>query len=290
MKNKKSNQQANVKREAYISLDQEEMGKLRQLSWRERWLYLEMKWLANFKTGEIGTFMRQCITYEQLAGMIGKPTGQGREPENFDGKEAARSLIRMHKAGLIGEIGRRENGGLRFTLPLSPIDQDAARKARQDAASRQMLPDANTVQPAVKPDVAGDCTDSSGLQSVLTTSNNINTFNTDGSDGAGDTPAPASVGNDPTPGFLENPTPGAFSIARIKWRLHEAWFAYVDTADSERFYANWLSQGFNETEFEEAIEQVQQDDSPTPAALDRILRKRRVQKAQPKSRRGRVAL
>lgn len=290
MKNKKDKQQANVKREVYISLDQEEMEKLRQLSWRERWLYLEMKWLANFKTGEVGTFMRQCLTYEQLAGMIGKPTGQGREPENFDGKEAARSLIRMHKVGLVGEIGRRENGGLRFTLPLSPIDQVAARQARQDAASREMLPDAGTTQPAERPDLAGVCPDSSRLESVLTTSNNITTFNTDGSDGAGDTPAPASVGSDPTPGFLENPTPGALSIARIKGRLSDSWFVYVDTPDSERFYASWLRQGFTETQFEEAVELVEQGESLTPAAVDRMLHQRRTQQAKPRPGRGRVAL
>lgn len=290
MKNKKSNQQASVKREVYISLDQEEMGRLRQLSWRECWLYLELKWLANFKTGEIGTFMRQCITYEQLAGMIGKPTGQGREAEHFDGKEAARSLMRMHKVGLVGGIGRRENNGLQFTLPLSPIDQAAARQARLAAASGEKLPDASMAQPAEKPDVAGDCPDSPQLESVLTTSNNINTFNTDGSDGAGDTPAPRGVGSDPTPGLSTNPPPGALSLARLKRRLHEAWFVYVDTADSARFYANWLHQGFSEAEFEEAIEQIQQDDSPTPAALDRILRKHRVQRSRPKPGRGRVAL
>jgi len=89
---------------------------------------------------------------------------------------------------------------------------------------------------------------------------------------------------------LKNPTPGALSIARIKWRLHEAWFAYVDTADSERFYANWLSQGFSETEFEGAVEQVQQGDSPTPAALDRVLRQHRVRQARPRPGRGKVAL
>lgn len=228
------------------------------------------------------------VTNEKLADLMVVPPSRGRESDVIDGKEVARLLMRLHKAGLVGEIGRRENKGLYFVLPLSPIDQDAARKTRQDKTSLERMPEQEAVPPLAEAHADRAGGESPASHPLLTCSKSINTiFNTDG---AGDTPAPRGVGSDPTPGLLKNQTPGALSIARIKWRLREAWFAYVDTADSERFYANWRNQGFSETEFEEAIEQVHLDDSPTPAALDRVLRKRRVQQARPKPGRGRVAL
>lgn len=278
------------KQEWYVSFDQNEMALLRQLGWRERWLYMELKWKADFTTGEVGLgpYGRERLTYERLADKMAVPPSRGREPDVIDGKEVARLLMRLHQAGLVGEIGRRENKGLLFALPLSPIDQDAARKARQDKRPKETLPEREDVRPLAKAHADRAGGESLASHPILTCSKSINTIFSN--DGAGDAPAPRRVGSAPTPSPSANPTPGALSLARIKWRLHEAWFAYVDTADSERFYAIWISQGFSEVEFEEAIEQVQQDDSPTPAALDRVLRKRRVQRARPKPGRGRVAL
>lgn len=278
------------KQEWFVSYDRDETAALRQLGWRERWLYMELKWKSDFTTGEVGLgpFGRERLTYERLADLMAVPPSRGREPDVIDGKEVARLLMRLQQVGLVGEIGRRENKGLYFVLPLSPIDQVAAQKARQHKPSKETLPEQADPQPLAEAHADRAGGESSVSHPVMTCSKSINNiFNTDG---AGDTPAPRRVGNAPTPGSSENPTPGALSLARIKGRLHEAWFAYVDTADSERFYANWINQGFNETEFEEAIAQVQHDDSPTPAALDRILRKRRVQQARPKPGRGRVAL
>lgn len=283
-----STQKTKNKRETYISMDRDETAALREMGWRERWMYLELKWLASFKTGQVGAFGRQRITFEQLAKLVSVPSSQGRGSDTIDGKEAAAILIRLHKAGLVGEIGRRENKGLRFALPLSPIDKDAARKARQGKVSPERLPEQAAQLVPVKARSRKARKDSLTDQSVVTPYGCIN--NIFSNDGAGGTPAPRRVVSAPTPGRSETPTPGALSLARLKGLLHEAWFAYVDTPDSERFYANWLNQGFSQTEFEEAIEQVKLDDSPTPAALDRVLRKRRVQQARPKPGRGRVAL
>lgn len=277
-----------TKREAYVSLDRDEMNALRQLGWRHRWMYLELKWLASFRTAEVGRFGRQKITFEQLSKLVSVPTAAGREADTIDGKEAARILMKLHEVGLVGEIDRRNNGGLCFVLPMSPIDKEAARKARQAKASKDRLPKQDAAQLHAKAHTDSACEVSSTSQSVMTPYGCLNTLFSN--DGAGGTPAPRRVGSAPTPGSSENPTPGAISLARLKGLLHEAWFAYVDTPDSERFYANWLNQGFSHTEFEEAVEQVKLDDSPTPAALDRVLRKRRVQQARPKPGRGRVAL
>jgi hypothetical protein len=278
------------KGEAYVSLDRDEMAILRQLGWRERWLYLELKWKADFQSGQVGLgpYGRECLTYERLADQMVVPSSQGREPDIVDAKEVARLLLRLHKAGLVGEIGRRQNKGLLFALPMSPINQDAACKARQEKVLLERLTATAPVQPTENDDEDWDGDDLPVSHPVMTCSKSINTFfNTDG---AGETPAPSGVGSVPTPTPSETPTPGALSIARIKGRLEDSWFVYVDTAESERFYTSWLRQGFSDLEFEEAVQQVERGESLTPAAVDRALRQRRVQKARPKPGRGRVAL
>lgn len=280
------------KREVYISVDKDEMATLRLMGWRERWLYMELKWLANFKTGEVGAFGRQCITYEQLAALVSVPASQGREADVISGKEAARLMMRLHAAGLIGEVGKRNNGGLHFALPLSPIQKDAARKSRNNKASTERLPEQGEDKPIEKTDEHSDCDELSDSQSVMTPFGCLNTlFNTViSSDGAVDTPAPYSVGSAPTPGYLENPNPDALTIKQIKDRLDAGWFAYVDALDSARFYEAWLRQGFSVNEFEQAVVMVEQSDSPTPAAVDQMLRRQRVQQAKPSNGWGRVAL
>ena len=285
MSTKKSN---TTKREVYISIDKEEMNALRQLGWRHRWMYLELKWLSSFRTGEVGSFGRSKISFEQLSKLVSVPSSVGREADTIDGKEAARILMKLHEAGLVGEINRRSNGGLRFALPLSPIDQDAARKARQAKASPVMLPKQVEAQSIAEARADKGCEDFSSKQSVMTPYGCINSIFSN--DGAGDTPAPRRIGSAPTPGFSENPTPGALSLARIKERLGNSWFVYVDTAESERFYQGWIRQDFTEEEFEEAVELVERGESLTPAAVDRVLHQRRTQKSRPRPGRGRVAL
>lgn len=278
------------KQELYVSLDMDEMAILRQLGWRERWLYLELKLKSDFHTGEVGLgpYGRECLTHERLSKQMTVPTSQGREPDVVDAKEVARMLMRLHKVGLVGEIGRRKNKGLLFALPLSPIDKDAARKVRQDKAALEKLPDQASIQPPENNDGERVGNDSLAPHPVMTCSKSINTFFSN--EGAVETPAPAGVGSVPTPILQETPTPGALTIARIKGRLEDSWFVYVDTAESERFYTSWVRQGFTDSEFEEAVEHVERGDSLTPAAVDRVLHQRRVQKARPRPGRGRVAL
>lgn len=289
MANKKTD---TPKREVYISMDRDEMAALRELGWRERWLYMELKWLANFKTGEVGGFGRQCITYEQLAGLVSVPASQGRAADTIDSKEAARLMIRLLAAGLIGEIGKRQNGGLRFALPLSPINKDAARKARQDKPSEVKVPESVAEQTAEEPYDDWDTDDQPTPQSVMTCSKSINTFFNTGisSNEAVDTTASRRPGKKPKPIQLKTPTPGAIDIARIKVLLSNAGIAYVGTADSERFYESWIQQGFTELDLEQAIEEVKDNGSPTPMAVDTKLRRQRVQQSKPRNGWGRVAL
>lgn len=280
-----------TKREHYVSFDKDEMAVLRQLGWRERWLYMELKWKACFKSGIVGLgpFGRECLTNKKLANLMVVPPSQGRESEVIDGTEVTRILMRLNRVGLIGEIDRRENSGLIFALPLSPIDKVAARKARQSKVSQEMVPMPDTHQPLAEAHSGKAREDFPVPHPVMTLYECLNTSFIS-SYGSGDTPAPSCVGNVPTPIFSETPTPGALTIARIKERLNGRWFAYVDAQNSERFYASWLRQGFTVEQFEEAVELVEKGSSPTPAAVDSALHQRRVQQARPRPGRGRVAL
>src|SRR3569623_990853 len=171
------------KREGYVSLGKGEMAALRQMGWRERWLYLELKWKADFATGQVGLgpYGRECLTNEKLAVQMAVPPSRGRESDVIDGKEVARLLMRLHKAGLVGEITRRENIGLLFALPLSPIDQDAALKARQHKTSQERMPEKEAAQPLAEAHADRADGESSVSHPLLTCSKSINTiFNTDG--------------------------------------------------------------------------------------------------------------
>jgi hypothetical protein len=194
--NTMSTNKTKTKREAYVSLDKGEMEALRQLGWRHRWMYLELKWLSSFRTGEVGSFGRSKISFEQLSKLVSVRSAVGREADTIDGKEAARILMKLHEVGLVVEIGRRKNGGLRFALPLSPIDQDAARKARQAKASPVRLPEQVAAQSIAEARADKGCEDSSSTQSVMTPYGCLNTlFNTDGAGG----PPPPPPGSHPPP-------------------------------------------------------------------------------------------
>lgn len=280
-----------TKRVVYVSFNQIERDTLRQVGWRERWLYMELKWLANFKTGEVGSFRKQQLTYTELAKQVNVPVSQGCAGEVIDGKEASRLLGRLQKAGLVGEIATHSKGGLRFALPLSPIKNVAAVEASQDQPSEERLPEIEVDQVAGEADDDWDTDDCPAPLSILTSSNNINTFfNTASNDGAEESSAPRRPGKNPKPILLETTTPGAITIARIKGLLKNASFAFVSTSDSERFYATWIQQGFTELDLLQAIDEVKASGSPTPMAVDTKLRQQRVQQSKPRNGRGRVAL
>lgn len=105
----------------YVSLGFNELDRLQGLGWGERAMYLELKRLSNFKTGKVGVFLSQALTWEELGRRVSVPSAQGRPAKPVDGKEAALMVGRLEAVGLVADQGRRENGGLTLTLPLSPI-------------------------------------------------------------------------------------------------------------------------------------------------------------------------
>ena len=129
---------AKEKREWFMSMDRDERNLLQTLGLRERALYCELKWLASFQTGAVQYFGKRVITFQYLADLITVPTTQGRAADTMNAKEACRVLMRLHDAGLVGEIENHPIKGMRFALPMSPIFKEAALALRQQAAIQEV--------------------------------------------------------------------------------------------------------------------------------------------------------
>jgi hypothetical protein len=273
-------------------MDREERDILRTLGLRERALYPELKWLASFKTGEVKHFGKRVITFQFLADLITVPTTQGRAADTMNAKEACRVLMRLHDAGLVGEIENDTKKGLRFALPMSPICKKTALKLRQAALAQeqsegQKLPNAVPAQTAqnIATMRAGEGFVSS--LSVMTFSEGEQyDFHTDISNLAavhGTAPARSSVAvahpkqifvpAEPEP---RGATTDVLTVEAIKERLRggKSAFSWIDHAESGQMYRRWVAARHSVERFEAAVCAVEDDFNvePTPRAIDGELR------------------
>ncbi|WP_157982618.1 hypothetical protein [Simplicispira lacusdiani] len=142
------------KAEAYISFNKAETAALQGVCLRSLRVYFELKWLANFRTGVVGAFGRQKLTYESIADRVAIPTTQGRSTASniIDGKEVARIIQRLEQAGLVADVQNRKEG-LTLRLPMSPMR--ALRPTVPDAEgapqNESILPDEYTPQAYAEP-------------------------------------------------------------------------------------------------------------------------------------------
>lgn len=283
---------ATAKKEPYVSMDRDERDLLRTLGLRERALYLELKWLADFKTGQVKQFRRRVVTYQFLADLITVPTAQGRAADTMNAKEACRVLIKLHQAGLVGEIHSDALKGLQFALPMSPISKDFARQARQlvptaGARVAEKLPNDAAVDCGENPMMTGLCERSDRSLSVVTSfEEDQYDFHTDISNiaavhGTAADRAAAGVVFQEIPVGSGEREPGAetantLTVEAIKRRLRESRseFSWVDHAESGAMYRRWIAGGHSPEKFEAAVKSVEDDFSvePTPRAVDIELR------------------
>ena len=281
-----------AKKEAYVSLDREERDILRTLGLRERALYPELKWLASFNTGQVQHFGKRVVTYQFLADLITVPTTQGRAADTMNAKEACRVLMKLHDAGLVGEIENDPVKGLQFALPLSPICKESARKLRQAAQLEEQL----TIEklPNEAPDnlTANSMTTrlskgSDHSLSVMTISKGDQyNFHTDisnlaavhGTAAARDSVADASLKPLVETGANEpgGATANALTVEVIKERLRasRSEFGWIDQPESGAMFRRWVAAEHSPEKFEQAVLAVEADFSvePTPRAIDRELR------------------
>jgi hypothetical protein len=315
--NQKSTAPGGDKKEAYVSMDREERDILRTLGLRERALYPELKWLASFKTGQIQFFGKRVVTYQFLADLITVPTTQGRAADTMNPKEACRVLMKLHEAGLVGEIENDPVRGLRFALPMSPICKATARKLRlaeiaEAQKAQEKLPNEDvpkfdenpiTTRPAGQSDLPLSVmtmfeehqydfhTDISNLASVHGTAADR--------DIAAVALLRAQIKAEVAQELPETNT-DALSVETIKRRLREsvASFSWIDTKESEVMYQRWVRTGHAIAKFESAVAIVEEDFTiePTPRAVDQVLRTGssgqddRLRQEQKRRRKGGVAL
>lgn len=285
----------NQKREAYVSIDQDETRILEQLPLAERWLYIKLKWLANFKTGKVGRFGNRILTFASIGKMIGVPSSQGRAAVEFGSGEVRRMLDQLEKHGLISTPSVGSDDGVSFTLLLSPIgaNDPAGKKAKAGK-----LQTAEAAEQAAKPQESKGFEASPEAVSVLMSIGHNNTFfNTDTTDGPGDTPEPRRpTGGDP----LNSPLPPAptghpMTALEIEQWLDspDSWIEvlFIEKEDSRKLYRHWEAIGITDIELSDALSTLSFDQlaPPTPLALNKIIRDARGRKNK-SSGRGKVAL
>ena len=281
-----------AKKEAYMSMDRDERDILRTLGLRERALYPELKWLASFKTGEVKHFGKRVITFQFLADLITVPTTQGRAADTMNAKEACRVLMKLHDAGLVGEIENHPTKGLRFALPMSPICKKTALKLRHEAKAQEQsepekLPNEAPSETTENPMATRPGEQSAPSLSVMTISKGDQYhFHTDVSNlaavhrtaAARDSVAGASLKHlvDASVNELGGATADALTVEVIKRRLRasRSEFSWIDQPESGAMFRRWVAAEHSAEKFEDAVRAVEADFSiePTPRAIDCELR------------------
>lgn len=105
----------------YVSLNLAEYEILMsKASFAEMGMYLILKKMANFKTGEVGSFRQQKLNYEKLAQQLSRPVRNTAPPESFDRGQARNIVGRLERMGLVSQV-RIVDEALKLRLPLSPI-------------------------------------------------------------------------------------------------------------------------------------------------------------------------
>lgn len=106
---------------AYISLNMAEYNVLfSKATFAEMAMYIALKKLANFKTGQVGGYRQQKLNYEKLGQLISRPK-RGTAPAEIIDRNKARYLVeKLQVMGLVAEA-RFDSDTLKLRLPLSPI-------------------------------------------------------------------------------------------------------------------------------------------------------------------------
>ncbi len=269
---------ATPKKAHYISFNDQELDCMRQLGFRERWAYMELKNLSNWKDGTCGEYDRQRITYAQIATLVTAPGVQGRGQGGIDDKQAAEFLERMQAVGLVANIDRRANGGLRFDMPLSPIQRDKAGQSGEIAMPTsgelpKISPDQIAPQKPAEPAPALVCDELPHSLSVMI--NNKENISIDGAGSAVADTAPCRV-SDAAPVRENLPSQPLLSAQEIHSAVAASWMiADANSAEAQVLYKAWADAGVTLDELHAAMNSVEEGPTclvqPTPADITPVL-------------------
>jgi hypothetical protein len=272
---KSASQQASSKpkKALYFSFNENELKALESLGFRERWAYVALKRLVNFKTGVVGVFDNQKLSYVGIAALIVPPPAvQGRGEGGIDDTQAKDFLQRMEAIGLVANIGRRENGGLRFELPMSPIDRQQSSQSMPATGKMPVIfPATDAPEIAANQEPAWPAEQLDDSPSVMINRNS--NINTEGAAPASGEAAPCrATGAAPA---RENPHPSAavpsarLSAQEIFDAISGDWtFKDVDTPEARRLYESWAEAGITVKDLQDAMTSVGEkaDGSQAPPA------------------------
>ena len=317
------------KKPFYVSLNRLELDLLADASYEEVTLYVTiLKRMANFKTGLIGTFQKEALTYEDLAGQLSRPCSQGK-PAQIITRDRARDLVRrLESRGLASNV-QVLGKTLILLLPLSPINYDSE-EVPTDNAKQSKESVEKRLQTSSKQNVSN--ADGIGLEDVLESASTVltNTIqshntqsppleNTDSradswvSNGGEAQESEDIIGNI----FADDNTEGAYapSIVQmddihppLEWKvkahfdappfsaesignfLRGSGILHAETTLSKSLYKRWLRAGVTYEQLEEAVEKVNGDMTvmQTPHSVDTALSQQRINLRG--SGRGRVVL
>jgi len=266
----------------YISFNDQELDRLRQLGFRERWAYVELKKISNWKAGTCGEFDRQCLSYVQIAKLVTAPDTQGRGNGKIDDTQARDFLERMEAVGLVANIGRRANGGIRFDMPMSPIPRDKVGQSGEVGGGTsgeipKISPDHIEPKKPAKP-VPAMVYGELPLSLSVMINKEIN-ISSDGAGSATADTAPCRVSDAaPVREIVLAPPPATplLSEFEIHEAMAEGWgFSDTGTPEALLLYKAWANAGVTLDELHAAMTSVEEGPSrpetPTPADVTQPL-------------------
>lgn len=314
------------KKPFYLSLNRLELDLLADASYEEVTLYVTiLKRLANFKTGLVGTFQKESLTYEDLAVKLSRQSSQGKPAQTITRDRARDLVLRLESRGLASNV-QVLGKTLILMLPLSPIDYDAEEVptavAKQNAESGQ-----KRLQTRSKQNVSN--ADGMGLEDVLegactVLTNTIQSHTTQYPPVlSNDSRAGSWVSNEGEPQaediigniFADDNTEGAYAPSIVQMDdihpplemkanfdalplsadsigefLRGRGVLHAETTLSKGLYMRWLRAGVTCEQLEEAVERINGDMTvqQTPHSVDTALSQQRINLRG--SGRGKVAL
>lgn len=278
-----------MKKAAYISLNMAEYEALMtKASFAEITMYLILKKLANFKTGQVGGYRNQKLNYEKLGQLVSRPKRNTAPAEIYDRNKARYLVEKLENMGLVAQV-KYENESLKLRLPFSPLNDVDEVKAPEPASLQEILeecqqaPDADHLE--TRMDFDSDefdpfaiSTDSVQYKQYLHHINTVNKRKLESTDkGEGTSPSGAISAIHPARSSKNEEGKSAqLTVEAIASRLAPKGFRLLDTPLSKTIMAGWVTAETSERELEDAIVNlVNKGGNLIAGELDKILRKYR---------------
>lgn len=287
----------------YVSLNLAEYEILMsKASFAEMGMYLILKKMANFKTGEVGSFRQQKLNYEKLAQQLSRPTRNTAPAETFDRGQARNIVARLERIGLVSEI-RIANDALKMRLPLSPINPLDEVPPEEPAPALAETAECQHEQLVKSPIGPADAAFWDDDPFTINTDKNHqynqyrhhshtdDTVSNDNTDAGEGTSPSAARRIHPQPFLEEGEGMSAkLTAAQIKKELNTAGFRLLDYDLSKNIMRSLEKRNVDAIELRGAIYKMQQDgEDLVPGKLEKIIRAIRQQEKS-NTGRGKVAL